>query len=187
VLAVVGTGIWLGVQHLNYLEFGELRRVAQRTIDQRQIVINNLAVRRAIEQLKLAGEFIEVRKILVSAFENNDFDAFELQLKPLSPELGGANGDYARPMHWSKYPHMTAISTQPSWKLSLDLVTTANQRRGSLVVYRMYGPRDLQLDINLLTSDFPATLADALDRVSTMPTVLVPIGQTDTPFMAANL
>jgi hypothetical protein len=51
----------------------------------------------------------------------------------------------------------------------------------------MYGPRDLQLDINLLTSDFPATLADALDRVSTMPTVLVPIGQTDTPFMAANL
>src|SRR3981081_44167 len=38
VLAVVGTGIWLGVQHLNYLEFGELRRVAQRTLDQRQIV-----------------------------------------------------------------------------------------------------------------------------------------------------
>ena len=23
VLAVVGTGIWIGVQHLNYLEFGE--------------------------------------------------------------------------------------------------------------------------------------------------------------------
>ena len=55
VLAVVGTGIWLGVQHLNYLEFGELRRVAQRTMDQRQIVINNLSVRRAVEELKMAG------------------------------------------------------------------------------------------------------------------------------------
>ena len=34
VLAVLGTGIWMGVQHLGYLEFGELRRVAQRTIEQ---------------------------------------------------------------------------------------------------------------------------------------------------------
>src|SRR5262249_17222002 len=35
VLAVLGTGIWVGVQHLGYLEFGEIRRVAQRTIEQR--------------------------------------------------------------------------------------------------------------------------------------------------------
>ena len=39
----------------------------------------------------------------------------------------------------------------------------------------MYSPRDLQLDVNLLTSEFPATLADALDRVLTMPQVLVPV------------
>ena len=31
VLAVLGTGMWVGVQHLGYLEFGELARVAQRT------------------------------------------------------------------------------------------------------------------------------------------------------------
>jgi hypothetical protein len=144
-------------------------------------------VRRSIEELKMASELSEVRKILVRAFENNDFDAFELHLKTHSGDLDGANGDHGRPFHWYKYPHMTAISTQPSWKLSLDLVTTSNQRRGSLVVFRMYSPRDLQLDVNLLTSEFPATLADALDRVATMPTVLVPVAQTDTPFMAANL
>jgi hypothetical protein len=187
VLAVVGTGIWLGVQHLNYLEFGELRRVAQRTIDQRQIVINNLSVRRAIEELKMAGEFSEIRKILVRAFENNDFDAFELHLKTHSAEMGVPNGDHGRSLHWTKYPQMSAISSQPSWKLSLDLVTASNQRRGSLVVYRMYSPRDLQLDVNLLTSEFPATLANAIDRISIMPIVLVPISQTDPPFMAANL
>lgn len=83
VLAVVGTGIWLGVQHLNYLEFGELRRMAQRTIEQRQIVINNLAVRRAVEELKSADNFDQVRNILVAAFETNDFDAFELQATPV--------------------------------------------------------------------------------------------------------
>src|SRR4051794_34685501 len=31
VMAVMGVGIWIGVQHLGYLEFGEIARVAQRT------------------------------------------------------------------------------------------------------------------------------------------------------------
>jgi len=186
VLAVVGTGIWLGVQHLNYLEFGELRRVAQRTIDQRQIVINNLSVRRAIEELKMAGDFDQMRRVLVAAFENNDFDAFELQLKPL-PGDQTPSSETNRHFHWSKFPHMAAIASQPSWKLTLDLVTTANRSRGSLVVYRIYSQRDLQLDVNLLTSEFPATLADAVDRVLTMPEVLLPAAQGDTPFLAANL
>ena len=95
--------------------------------------------------------------------------------------------DHARPLHWNKSPHMAAISAQPSWKLTLDLVTTSNQRRGSLIVYRMYGPRDLQLDINLLTSEFPRTLANAVDRVMNMPTVLVAAAHHDTSYLAANL
>ena len=186
VLAVVGTVIWLGVQHLNYLEFGELRRVAQRTIDQRHIVINNLSVRRAVEELKVAGDFNQVRSVLVAAFESNDFDAFELDLKSF-PGDQAVSGESNRHFHWSKFPHMMAISSQPSWKLTLDLVTTSNQRRGSLVVYRIYSNRDLQLDVNLLTSEFPATLADALDRVLTMPEVFVAAAPGDTPFLAANL
>lgn len=186
VLAVVGTGIWLGVQHLNYLEFGELRRVAQRTIDQRQIFINNLAVRRAVEELKVAGDFDQLRRVLVAAFDSNDLDAFDLHLKSLP-------GDHVLPaetnrhFHWSKVPHMVAISTQPAWKLTLDLVTTSNRHRGSLVVHRIYSHRDLQLDVNLLTSEFPTTLADALDRVLTTSEVLVPAVTDNTPFLAANL
>jgi UDP-GlcNAc:undecaprenyl-phosphate GlcNAc-1-phosphate transferase len=186
VLAVVGTGIWLGVQHLNYIEFGELRRVAQRTIDQRQIVINNLSVRRAIEELKLAADFDQVRRVLIAAFESNDFDAFELQVQTLHGDQSPA-GEPGRHFHWSKFPQMMAISSQPSWKLTLDLVTASNQRRGSLVVYRIYTRRALQLDVNLLTSEFPATLANALDRVLTMPEVLVPVVHADSQYLAANL
>ena len=186
VLAVVGTGIWLGVQHLNYPEFGELRRVAQRTIDQRQIVINNLSVRRAVEELKVAGDFNQVRSVLLAAFETNDFDAFDLELRPLPGDQSAA-GDAARHFHWSKFPHMMAISSQPLWKLTLDLVTTSNQHRGALVVYRVYSHRDLQLDVNLLTSEFPAALADALERVLARPEVLIPAVQADTSFLAANL
>lgn len=186
VLVVVGTGIWIGVQHLNYIEFGELRRVAQRTIDQRQIVINNLAVRRAVEELKLAGSFDQLRSILVAAFENNDFDGFELSVNPLHLDHA-TTAESDRQLHWSKFPHTASISSQPSWKLTLDLVTTSNQRRGSLVVYRNYSRRDLQLDVNLLTSEFPATLADALQRVLARPEVLASASPSDARMLAANL
>jgi UDP-GlcNAc:undecaprenyl-phosphate GlcNAc-1-phosphate transferase len=185
VLAVVGTGIWLGVQHLNYLEFGELRRVAQRTIEQRQIVINNLSVRRAVEELKAAENFDQVRNILVAAFESNDFDAFELQAThPLEPQ----SGEQSERIRWSKFPQMLALSSQPKWKLTLDLVTTANRPCGSLVVFRSYSDRDLQLDINLLTSQFPAALADALERVWAIPDMLVAVQQPpEVRAYAANL
>jgi hypothetical protein len=170
VLAVVGTGVWLGVQHLNYIEFGELRRVAQRTIEQRQIVINNLSVRRAVEELKVAEDFDQVRNILVAAFEANDFDGFELHA---TSALDPHSMESAQRIHWSKFPRLMAISNEPQWKLALDLVTTANRVCGSLVVFRTYSDRDLQLDVNLLTSQFPVTLADALDRISSISEVLV--------------
>ncbi|MGB9197425.1 MAG: MraY family glycosyltransferase, partial [Terriglobales bacterium] len=183
VLAVVGTGIWLGVQHLNYLEFGELRRVAQRTIEQRQIVINNLAVRRAVEELKAAESFDQLRSILVAAFETNDFDGFELQASPLAPHFMDAN----QRIHWSKFPRMMAISAEPSWKLTLDLVSTANRLCGSLVIFRTYSDRDLQLDINLLTSQFPVALADSLDRIAAIPDAYIAAQQPELRAFAANL
>jgi hypothetical protein len=43
------------------------------------------------------------------------------------------------------------------------------------------------LDINLLTSQFPVALADALDRVAAAPEVVIVAQQTDLPSLAANL
>jgi UDP-GlcNAc:undecaprenyl-phosphate/decaprenyl-phosphate GlcNAc-1-phosphate transferase len=186
VLAVVGTGIWLGVQHLNYLEFGELRRVALRTMEQRQIVINNLSIRRAIEELKVASSYDQVRNILLAAFNSNDFDAFELQLKSFPGDQGGF-GELQKPYHWSRIPHIVSISSMPSWKMTLELVTTSNGRRGSLTVYRIYSQRGLQLDVNLLTSAFPVALADALERVLSPQEVLETAVPVDVRYFAANL
>jgi UDP-GlcNAc:undecaprenyl-phosphate/decaprenyl-phosphate GlcNAc-1-phosphate transferase len=185
VLAVVGTGVWLGVQHLNYLEFGELRRVAQRTIDQRQIFINNLSVRRAVEELKVARDYAQVRSVLIAAFDSNDFDAFELKVEslPRDQRVPGENSGHFR---WSKFPHMAVIADEASWKLTLDLETSSKRRRGSMVIYRTYSSRHLQLDVNLLTSEFPVILADAIERVLTTSEVLEPMAQVDAP-LAANL
>ena len=177
VLAVVGTGVWMGVQHLGYLEFGELRRVASKTIEQRQIFINNLAIRRATEELKVAREYDQILRILSAAFGASDFDAVELsqQLIPLdlfdpSTVRGfqSISGRGQEPtLRWKKPGSYVSNELVSAWNLTIDLVNSHNRRCGSMTLYRRYNGRDLQLDINLLTSIFQVSLADGLERVST--------------------
>jgi hypothetical protein len=170
VLAVLGTGIWIGVQRLGYLELGELARVAQRTFEQRQIVINNLAIRRATEELKVARDYDQIRRVLEAAFGSNDFDGFDVRFKLFPGEFHPfPSGDPSQrrsevSLHWTKAAGRQSLDGHASWTLSLELISSANLHRGALVVHRLYSQRDLQLDINLLTTVFPQALADALDR-----------------------
>jgi UDP-GlcNAc:undecaprenyl-phosphate GlcNAc-1-phosphate transferase len=172
VLAVLGIGIWIGVQRLGYLELGELGRVAQRTFEQRQIVINNLAIRRATEELKAARDYDQIRRILEAAFSSNDFDGFDVRFRlfPGESQPGSAAGPAVPArrgevsFQWGKIRGARSLEGSAVWTLSLDLVSSSNRRRGALVVHRLYSSRDLQLDINLLTSAFPVALADAFDR-----------------------
>lgn len=179
VLAVLGIGIWIGVQHLGYLEFGELARVAHRTFNQPQIFVNNLAIRRAAEELKVARDYDQVRRILTAAFSSNDFDSFELKIELLPGEpLPLATSEHSSMRHggssfrWHK-PGISKLGDPSAvWTIALNLRSSANHCRGSLIVHRLYSPRDLQLDINLLTSTFPVALADALDRTLAHPHVV---------------
>jgi UDP-GlcNAc:undecaprenyl-phosphate GlcNAc-1-phosphate transferase len=175
VLAVLGTGIWLGVQRLGYLEFGELARVAHRTMEQRQIVINNLAIRRAAEELKAVRDQEQLRRVLTAAFSSNDFDGFELTIQLAPGEVQVATAALGRPpstpafsMSWNK-PGTALLTHSAAWSLYLDLVTSAGRRRGSLKLLRSYAQRNLQLDVNLLTTGFPGALADAVDRTLAAP------------------
>jgi hypothetical protein len=171
VLAVLGIGIWIGVQHLGYLEFGELARVAQRTLNQPQIFVNNLAIRRATEELKVARDYSQIRRILTAAFGSNDFDGFELKLDLLAGEVlpfeaveSPSQRRTGSAFRWSKPGVAQYFDTSAVWTIALELRSSANHRRGSFTVYRLYSARDLQLDVNLLTTAFPTALADALDR-----------------------
>jgi UDP-GlcNAc:undecaprenyl-phosphate GlcNAc-1-phosphate transferase len=193
VLAVLGVGIWIGVQHLGYLEFGELARVAQRTLDQRQIFINNMSIRRATEELKVARDYGQVRRILIAAFGTNDFDGFEMKVKLLPGEplpFDTSEAPQTRrsevSFRWTKAGTLKPLEGSSVWTLALDLSSSANRRRGTLSVHRLYSPRDLQLDINLLTSAFPTVLADALDRTLAHATNVIPIPEQEPPLIAAQ-
>ena len=172
VLAVLGTGIWLGVQRLGYLEFGELRRVARRTMEQPQIFVNNLAIRRATEELKMARDYQQLCRILSAAFGSNDFDAFDLYWS-LQPgewrEIGrsqmATDSESSPCLRWKRPGSNFTYGSGAAWSLTLDLVTGSSGRRGSMTIYRTYSEHALQIDINLLTGAFPLALADALDRL----------------------
>jgi UDP-GlcNAc:undecaprenyl-phosphate GlcNAc-1-phosphate transferase len=179
VLAVLGTGIWLGVQRLGYLEFGEIRRVAQRTMEQRQIFVNNLAIRRAVEELKVTTDFQQLSRVLTAAFGSNDFDAFELcwAVPPedwSQPDRGPVSADLAPPsLRWKRPGTTFAFGASATWSLTLDLTNGNGSRRSWMTVFRLYGESTLQIDINLLTGAFPLALADALDRLSRQPSLEV--------------
>jgi UDP-GlcNAc:undecaprenyl-phosphate GlcNAc-1-phosphate transferase len=195
VLAVLGIGIWVGVQRLGYLELGELGRVAQRTFEQRQIVINNLSIRRATEELKAVRDYDQICRVLEAAFGSNDFDGFDVRFKlfpgesnPTSasePGVQPRRGEVS--FHWGKNRGASSLDGLAVWTLSLDLVSSSNRRRGALQVHRLYSNRDLQLDINLLTSAFPIALADALDRTLQHSVQVIPrVSQDDEGYVAAQ-
>jgi hypothetical protein len=170
---VLGTGIWIGVQHLGYLEFGEIRRVAQRTMEQRHIFVNNMAIRRATEELKVAGDFQQVCRILTAAFDANDFDAFELRTDVAERGFHLVGAEDLPHLCWSKAGSF-APGSGNAWSMTLDLVCAGNRHCGKLTIYRCYTSRDLQLDINLLTSAFASTLADAVLRTAVQNVEFIP-------------
>ena len=141
VMTVVGIGVFFGVQHLGYHEFAELGRAAKRTVDQKQIIVNNLSVRRATEELSSADDFPAVCGILESAFGDNEFDGFDLVFRPAyrehahipaPPFTRDYDGTFR--LEWRK-PSAQPVTSR--WQLSLLLNGASLGARRNL--YRLSG------------------------------------------------
>lgn len=175
VFFVVGVGLWIGIQRLGYHEFLELGRVAQRTKEQKKVIINNLAIRRATERLAQANEFKQIEHILEEAFEKNDFDSFQLcsgvALRDTASDVGKRCSELphtdAYCSFWSKASdgRLNDPECSPKWELKLELRTVTTERLGELSLHRTCNGKSLMLDINLLTSDFQSALAIAIERI----------------------
>jgi hypothetical protein len=123
-----------------------------------------MAIRRAVEELKVAADYEQVCRVVQAAFETNDFDSLEWELDSdgLGLHLVQQRADMR--FRWQRAPEGQEGAIAPSWKLQLDLLTNGGRYLGHMVLFRRYSHRALQLDINLLTAAFPGALADALDR-----------------------
>lgn len=163
VLAVAGSGICLGVQRLGYHEFSELQRVARRTVDQRKIIANNLIIRHAVESLRTCQDCAALCETLRETLLPLGFDGFEFVLPADRFPSGlvqacGHNDDEL----FAQFA--TSGAREADWMLKLLLTTPSGNSCGSLWLYRNSCDKPLLLDINVLTSEFQAALARALER-----------------------
>ena len=172
VLFTLCIAVWLGVRMLGYYEFNELGRAAQRTIDQKRIIGNNLALRRASNKLGEARSLLQICCILQEAFEANEFDGYQLSVERAgdqSPHVSEIelfapvrSGQQHYAWHKPAENDSNGLSLTPNWSLTLELETADNQRFGSFSLYRTSGDRPLLVDFNLLTCEFRGALADAV-------------------------
>jgi len=201
VFFVLGAIVWVGVQHLGYHEFFELGRVASRTFEQKKIIVNNLAIRRATDALAKVNTIDELTEVLQDAFHASDFDALELVIPDSAIEKIRLEARVATPERRAYDPANPLSQFDDrlrrnrkgrrrsskeyvgypggDWKLELQLVSRDGQRFGSLALFRKYDHHSLPLDVNLLIDQFPTALADAVDRTSVR--MVRPVEQFGTP------
>ncbi len=178
VVTVVGAGMVFGIQHLGYHEFSELGRAAKRTMDQRQIIVNNLAIRRATEELSSADDLNAIYQALKSAFLFNEFDSFELKFQPTNVRqnwksaLAAQEFDGSFLLSWQQQ----ASTASAPWRLSVALESPAFDSPALFTVFRREPSRNLLFDINLLSGEFTNVLTKALERALDTPEKGVPIG-----------
>ncbi|MFZ0036257.1 MAG: MraY family glycosyltransferase [Candidatus Acidiferrales bacterium] len=158
-LVIVGIGIFFGLQHLGYHEVTELEQLARRYLRQRAIISNNLAIRRASEELSVAHNLHDICRILQTAFQQNDYDGFEFSFTP--KRFGPSATQSVRPpleFEWRK----ESSEHGKGWVLSMDLV--AGEGRGFLSVFRSYARRLLRSDVDCITTELVPSLSGALER-----------------------
>jgi hypothetical protein len=89
-------------------------------------------------------------------------------------------------LRWSRPGKVVIPGSAGMWGMSLELLTSSSRRRGMITIHRLYREQPLQLDINLLTSEFPTVLADALDRIITHEAIVLPTASAKDGLMEAQ-
>lgn len=166
VLVVVGVGVLVGLQQLRYHEFFELGWIANRALNQRQIIAHNVSIRRTADTLKFCADPENLCRILRECLEPIGFDGFALHLDsrtsamaPVSPPQN--SGELYR--FWNH----TANVSNANWTLSFCLVQKNGAEKGEFRLYRKLSRDPIWLDLNVFTtSGFQTALADCVARIS---------------------
>jgi UDP-GlcNAc:undecaprenyl-phosphate GlcNAc-1-phosphate transferase len=160
VLLVLAVGVVFGIQKLGYHEFFEIGRVARRALEQRQVIVNNLAVRRGAEKLTGCDSWQEIIEALEDTFATNDIDGFNILVQT---NRNGVlcNHSWYRPE--SRPGHSPESLEQ--WSITIRLRDREANWDGLLRLSR-FDSSDLLLDINLITSELRQELERSCQRLA---------------------
>jgi hypothetical protein len=162
VLALIGLGVFLGVQQLRYQEFTELQRVGRRVLNQMRVISNNIAIRRAAEALQSCQSLGDIGAVIVGYLEPIGFDGFVFEMESLGdvPEAGLL--PFIR-----KSSDVICLGLSEAdafaWRLEFCLAPSTGRRRRSFSVFRACCKDPLWFDSNVfVASGFTAALDKAL-------------------------
>jgi UDP-GlcNAc:undecaprenyl-phosphate/decaprenyl-phosphate GlcNAc-1-phosphate transferase len=163
VLAVVGIGVLTGMQRLRYPEFVELGRVANRTLNQRQVIANDIGIRRARDALGSCATAAQFCQILQRCLEPVGFDGFGLSLSselPTAVELVPFTRAGRSELHFFWTHSLTSPET--NWSLTFSLQKRSGERLGTFNLYRQNAESPLWIDLDVFTATGFSTAAAAV-------------------------
>lgn len=167
VLMVVGFGVVVGVQQLRYQEFLELGRAANRTLNLRHVIANDIRIRRASEALQSCSTLPQFCRMMQQCLKPAGFDGFGLYLSSALPLVAEAHtlvslrGSKVR-FFWDRSLRIS----ETKWSLSLDLPRQDGERLGSLTLYRRDARSPLCVDLDILTSTgFSSAVARIVEKM----------------------
>jgi len=167
VLVVVGIGVLIGVQQLRYHEFLELGRVANRTLNQRHVIANDISIRRAADALESCTSLPQFCQILRQCLKPIGFDGFGLYLSselPAEVELCPFNqvGRSKLQFFWDQSP----TSSETNWSFTFSLMKHNGEQLGGFTLYRKNTASPLWMDLDVFTAtEFSSAVAIVVEKM----------------------
>jgi UDP-GlcNAc:undecaprenyl-phosphate GlcNAc-1-phosphate transferase len=167
VLVVVGLGVLIGVQQLRYHEFLELGRLANRTVNQRQVIANDISIRRAADTVNSCTKVAEFCHILQECLEPVGFDGFGLYLSSEVPEgVELCPFTHASRSKLNFFWDSSLTSSETNWSLTFSLLNENGRRLGGFTLYRKSTASPLWMDLDVFTATgFSTALATVVEKM----------------------
>jgi hypothetical protein len=167
VLAVLGMGVLVGVQQLRYHEFFELKQEASRTLNLRQVISNNVQIRRAAEALESCETTSDICATLQKYLEPIGFCGISTSLlADLPPAVDCFPFRQTAPSNFHFSWDQVLPASENSWAATFAMATRKGQPIGSFTVYRKIALAPLWMDLNVFTATgFSPALAQAFARI----------------------
>ena len=168
VLTVAGIGVLAGVGQLRYHEFLELGHVANRTLNQRYVIANDINIRRATEALESCASLLQFCQVLQQCLKPAGFDGFGVYLNSDLPAWSEVypftqiSGSKLR-FFWN---HSLRLSAATNWSLSFSLAKSNGERLGNFALYRKNTSCPLLIDLDVFTATgFVRAIAAVVEKM----------------------
>ena len=188
VLVAVGMGVLIGVQQLRYHEFLELGRVANRTLNQRHVIANDISIRRASDALQSCTSLMQFCQILRQCLKPIGFDGVGVYLSSELPvEVEHRPFKRVSRSKLQFFWDQSLTSSETNWSFTFSLMKRNGEQLGGFTLYRKNTASPLWMDLDVFTeTEFSSALAIVVEKMQSSWFVKSQKGRSPIPAFEAS-